>query len=647
MPHRRLAVTRSSPTLSQRRDAERRRRRSVRLFERLEDRHLLSGDSWGGIHALNLSEGESQPTDVVRYSLTVTDTSNVPLPDTNQDGIHEVTQGQTFRLHGIVQDVRSANQTTGVAAAYMNLMAANSNRISLRYGETQQLRFVPETYPGYPAYITGTFTLTLNLTPSDPLQAKTTQAINIFDEFDPNTDRAQLIQDALAALPNIGAGNVEVTTSLTDGNVFNIRFVNGLGERNVPGLTGNFSSLTHLQAGSVTDNFYPADISNPGTFRSSFAHVSPYIDDTHPNEVPTPGGSPLATVGSFFSIMQGWFLANPGEPKEFFTVDIQAQLLGEVDFWGGLPSTPAGHETLVWPSSSGNDFLVDPQFIGFVQDSATPLRLMITPRVTATDDNYSTDEDTPLVINATQGLLTNDSDAEGDSLQVTAVDVTGMHGQLTWSADGSFTYHPLRDFNGRDSFTYQAYDGLEHSNPATVTITVAPVNDAPVLQVPGALSVNQDTNLAVPGLQVNDVDAGASPIQVTLSASHGTISVAASASITGNGTGWVVLTGTLADINASLTGSVTYRGTAGFHGADALVIAASDLGHAPPPAQQALATIPLTVQAANYWHNAVTPRDVSNEGHISPLDVLLVINYLNGRTGGGRTGMGTSNARLM
>ncbi len=53
---------------------------------------------------------------------------------------------------------------------------------------------------------------------------------------------------------------------------------------------------------------------------------------------------------------------------------------------------------------------------------------------------------------------------------------------LTWSPinDGSFTYTPNPNFNGTDSFTYQATDGIQTSAPATVQIIVAPQPDAPV-----------------------------------------------------------------------------------------------------------------------------------------------------------------------
>jgi VCBS repeat-containing protein len=93
-------------------------------------------------------------------------------------------------------------------------------------------------------------------------------------------------------------------------------------------------------------------------------------------------------------------------------------------------------------------------------------------------DSYTTNEDTALVIAAT-GVLANDSDADGDAL--TAVLVTGpAHGTLTLNANGSFTYTPTANYSGADSFTYKPNDGSADGAPVTVSLTVTPVNDAPV-----------------------------------------------------------------------------------------------------------------------------------------------------------------------
>jgi len=91
----------------------------------------------------------------------------------------------------------------------------------------------------------------------------------------------------------------------------------------------------------------------------------------------------------------------------------------------------------------------------------------------AEDDAYSMDEDTILTINA-PGVLGNDTDADGDTLTTDLVAGPAV-GALVLNANGSFTYTPPADYFGTVTFTYQAYDGTDYSNTATVTITIADV----------------------------------------------------------------------------------------------------------------------------------------------------------------------------
>ena len=99
----------------------------------------------------------------------------------------------------------------------------------------------------------------------------------------------------------------------------------------------------------------------------------------------------------------------------------------------------------------------------------------------ASADAFATDEDDAVSGNV---LLDNgsgaDSDVEGDSLTVSLVtDVA--NGALVLGSDGTFNYTPDADFNGSDSFTYEVSDGNGGTDTATATITVDPVNDAPVI----------------------------------------------------------------------------------------------------------------------------------------------------------------------
>jgi len=92
----------------------------------------------------------------------------------------------------------------------------------------------------------------------------------------------------------------------------------------------------------------------------------------------------------------------------------------------------------------------------------------------AFDDSYSMLEDGTLEVDA-PGILANDLD-DGSSLTAILVDDVS-HGELILNANGSFTYTPDAYFNGKDSFTYQASDGVLLSTLAVVEITVTPVND--------------------------------------------------------------------------------------------------------------------------------------------------------------------------
>ena len=92
-----------------------------------------------------------------------------------------------------------------------------------------------------------------------------------------------------------------------------------------------------------------------------------------------------------------------------------------------------------------------------------------TPEVV--DDSYPVLPNAALNLNAASGVLANDSDADGDSLDVTLV--TGpAHGTLLISADGAFSYTPDGDYEGTDSFTYIVNDGTVDSAVATVALNV-------------------------------------------------------------------------------------------------------------------------------------------------------------------------------
>ena len=217
-------------------------------------------------------------------------------------------------------------------------------------------------------------------------------------------------------------------------------------------------------------------------------------------------------------------------------------------------------------------------------------------------DTGNTDEDTPLTVNAASGLLSNDTDLDGDTLSVSDFSVAGEPGpfvvgtaytipgvgDLTINADGSYTFVPVSDFNGPvPQVTYTASDGNGGTASATLDITVNPLNDAPVNIVPvtsgtpiSATTTPEDTALvfnAANGnaISVNDVDGD--NVTVTLTTVNGLLTVAggSGAAVTDDGTANVTISGTQAQVNAALDG-LSFVSTADFNGTTTLTLVTDD-----------------------------------------------------------------------
>ncbi len=153
----------------------------------------------------------------------------------------------------------------------------------------------------------------------------------------------------------------------------------------------------------------------------------------------------------------------------------------------------------------------------------------------AVSDSYSVNEDTELTVDASAGVLNNDTDPENDTLTA-AVVMQPSHGTLTLNADGSFSYTPEADYAGDDAFSYKASDGLNESVETTVVITIAPVNDAPVT-ADDAYSVPTNGTLTVDaatGVRANDTDADGDSLTVTVASgpSNGQLTLNADGSFT-------------------------------------------------------------------------------------------------------------------
>lgn len=131
--------------------------------------------------------------------------------------------------------------------------------------------------------------------------------------------------------------------------------------------------------------------------------------------------------------------------------------------------------------------------------------------------------------------------------------------------------------------------------PAAGTLyRLVPVNRAPTITVPGGLTVPGDTDHPLPGVSVADVDVGSQPLKVTLSVSHGTLTLPTRNGLSfitgdGDGDGTQVFTGTLAHINAALA-TLRYRANEDYGGAESPAIRVDDDATANVNGAQAAAT---------------------------------------------------------
>ena len=155
-------------------------------------------------------------------------------------------------------------------------------------------------------------------------------------------------------------------------------------------------------------------------------------------------------------------------------------------------------------------------------------------------------------------------------------------------ASGMLTLAFAPDASGVADVTVRATDTGGLSVETTFAVTVAAVNDAPVNVVPPAQETPAGTPLVFAAVHhdrigVDDIDAGAGPLLVTLAATGGTLTLATTAGVSftagdGAGDSSMTFTGSPAAVNAALDG-MRFDPSPGFSGAASLTITTDDQGH--------------------------------------------------------------------
>jgi len=250
------------------------------------------------------------------------------------------------------------------------------------------------------------------------------------------------------------------------------------------------------------------------------------------------------------------------------------------------------------PNANGSDsftYTIDDDNGG---TAAGTVNVTITPAndpPTADDDSITLAEDAPATA---VPVLVGDADIDGDTLTITAR-TDGAKGVVTITGGGTgLTYKPNKDLNGADSFTYTISDGKGGTASATVSVTITPVNDAPVA-VTDSKTVAEDSDPTAINVLANDTDIEGDTLAITAK-TNGTKGVV---TITGGGTG------------------LTYKPYVGFSGPDTFTYTISD-GHG----GSAVGTVTITITGINDKPSAVNDGSMTVPEGAGPTALAVLAN---------------------
>jgi hypothetical protein len=232
------------------------------------------------------------------------------------------------------------------------------------------------------------------------------------------------------------------------------------------------------------DGWFSLDDLTPGN--RNYTNMQGAVVGIHPNEEwSAPNAAPIAADVAI-EILEDTMLSlsleafDPdGDPLDYEVEGLSAPH-GE---WSWTPSQDwNGEASFSWRAHDGRVWS-EPALI-----LVTVLPVNDAPTIAALQ--VETDEDQPI------SVVFEGQDVDGDDLGYL------VDGQPV--LNGVWHHTPPQDFHGMLQFSLQAYDGQLYSEPATLTLVVHPVNDAPTIAAL-QLETNEDQPLSV-AFEGQDVD---------------------------------------------------------------------------------------------------------------------------------------------
>ncbi|OGU73054.1 MAG: hypothetical protein A3H45_15770 [Ignavibacteria bacterium RIFCSPLOWO2_02_FULL_55_14] len=186
------------------------------------------------------------------------------------------------------------------------------------------------------------------------------------------------------------------------------------------------------------------------------------------------------------------------------------------------------------------------------------------------------------------------------------------------TAEVMVIYTPNPNFNGSDSFTFKVNDGLLDSAPATVSITVTPVNDPPTISDIANQVINEDSNTGTLALTVGDVETPAAALTVTGSSSNLALVPNANIVFGGSEANRTVTVTPAANQNGTATITVTVTDDNGATASDTFLLTVNAVNDAPSFVKGANQSVPEDSgpQSVVGWATAISPGPANESGQV-------------------------------
>ncbi|MFK7768551.1 MAG: Ig-like domain-containing protein [Mariniblastus sp.] len=247
---------------------------------------------------------------------------------------------------------------------------------------------------------------------------------------------------------------------------------------------------------------------------------APVVDTPTPDQANDDADPVNIDVSGNFSDTEGSLTFDATGLPPGLSIDSSGNITGTIDNSGsqGGPNSDGVYTVVITATDSQGETVTD-----------TLTWTVSNPAPIAGDDTFNIDEDNPLIAT----VASDDSDPDGDAVTFNLLNNGPTNGTIQFNNDGTFSYTPGADFNGTDSFDYEIVDADGSTDTATVTISVQPTNDPPIVANPLADQLSNDSDtVTIDASEIfSDIDderltytAGGLPTGLTIDPTTGVIS---------------------------------------------------------------------------------------------------------------------------